>query len=109
MWLQGLGVAKPALLLAMLGAEAVGGRAASVSLEGGHQMSQILVKVLDVPVCLVADVGINLWSWCISNVAAIWEDGRVGGGDKLVSVRDDLCVECFTGTIAKLLHIWCIR
>ena len=34
-------VAKPALLLAMLGAEAVGGRAASVTLAGGHQISQV--------------------------------------------------------------------
>ena len=53
--------------------------AASVSLAGGHQISQILVKVLDVPVCLVSDVGINLWSRCISNVAAVWEESRVGG------------------------------
>ena len=50
-----------------------------MSLAGGHQISQVLVKVLDVPKWLVADVGINLWSWCIGNVAAIWEDGRVGG------------------------------
>ena len=93
----------------MLGEEAVGCRAAGVSLAGGHQISQVLVKVLDVPICLVADVGINLWSWCISNVAAIWEESRVGGGDKLVSMPDDVCVECFTGTITKLFHTWCIR
>ena len=52
MWLQRLGVAKPALLFAMLGAEAVGGRAAGVSLAGGHQIREVLVKVPDVPICL---------------------------------------------------------
>ena len=78
-----------------------------MSLAGGHQISQVLVKVQDVPVCLVAYVGINLWSRCISNVAAVWEESMVG--DKLVSVCDDLRVECFTATITKLLHIWCIR
>ena len=43
--LQMFGVAKPVLLLATLGAGAVGGRAVSVFLAGGYKVSQILVKV----------------------------------------------------------------
>ena len=37
-WLQRFWVTKSALLLAMLGAEAVGGRAASMSLAGGYKV-----------------------------------------------------------------------
>ena len=106
MWPQRFWVTKAALLLAVLGME---GRAAGVSLESGYQIRQVLVKVVDVPISLVADVGINLCSWAISNVAAIREDSRVSGGDELVSVSDDLCMECITVTITKLLHTWCIR
>ena len=93
----------------MLGVDAVGCRAAGVSLAGGYQISQVLVKVVDVPISLVADVGINLCSWGISNVAAIREESSVGGGDELVSMSDDLCMECITVIITKLLHIWFIR
>ena len=53
-----------------------------MSLAGGHQVSQVLVEVLDITICLVADMGVDLRRWSISDVAAIWEDSRVDGGDK---------------------------
>ena len=61
-----------------------------MALAGGHQVSKVFVEVLDVPICFVADVGINLWSWCISNIAAVWKDSRVDSGDKLISMPDDI-------------------
>ena len=93
----------------MLGAEAVGSGAAGVSLAGGYQVSQVLIEVLDIPIHLVADVWVDLGSWSISDVAAIWEDSRVDSGDQLVSLLDDVIPEAVTVSMEELLHIWCVR
>ena len=66
---------------------------------GSHQISQVLVEVLNVSIWLVTDVRINLWSWCIRDVAAIWKDSRVDGGNKVISVLDDLFLHDVTGRI----------
>ena len=58
--LQGFGVSEATLLLAVLGAEAVGSGTAGVSLAGGHQISQVLIEVLDIPIHLVTDVWVDL-------------------------------------------------
>ena len=107
--LQGFGVSKATLLFAVLGAEAVGSGAAGVSLAGSHQISQVLIEVLDIPIHLVADVWVDLGSWSISDVAAIWEKSRVDSGDQLVSLLDDVFLETVTVTLQELLHIWCVR
>ena len=107
--LQGFGVSEATLLLAVLGAEAVGSRAAGVPLAGGYQVSQVLIEVLDIPIHLVADVWVDLGRWGISEVAAIWEDSRVDSGDQLVSLLDDVLLEAVTVTLQELLHMWCVR
>ena len=58
--MQGFGVSEATLLLAVLGAEAVGSGTAGVSLAGGHQISQVLIEVLDIPIHLVTDVWVDL-------------------------------------------------
>ena len=63
---------KLALLLAVLGVEAVGGREVGVSMSGGHQISKVLVKILDISIWSVTHVWIDLNSCRIGNVAAIW-------------------------------------
>ena len=103
--LQGFGVSEATLLLAVLGAEAVGSGAAGVSLAGGHQISQVLIEVLDIPIHLVADMWVDLGRWSISDVAAIWEDSRVDSGDQLVSMPDDVLLEAVTVSMQELLHI----
>ena len=62
MWLQRLGVAKAALLLAVLGAQAEQQVCLwQVATKSGQPLGY---KVPDVPIlCLVPDVGINLWGW----------------------------------------------
>ena len=52
-----------------------------MSLGGGYKVGLILNKVLNISIDLNADIAIHLWSWCISYIAAIREDGRVYGGD----------------------------
>ena len=101
--LQGFGVSKTTLLLAVLGVEAVGSGAACVSLEGGHQVSQVLIEVLDIPIHLVTDVWVDLGRWSISDVAAVWEDGRVDSGDQLVGLLDDVILEPVAVSMQKLL------
>ena len=107
--LQGFGVPEATLLLAVLGAEAVGSGAAGVSLTGGHQINHVLIEVLDIPIRLVADVWVDLGRWSISDVAAIWEDSRVDSGDQLVSLLDDVILETVTVSMQELLHVWCVR
>ena len=80
-----------------------------MSLAGGHQISQVLIEVLDIPIHLVADVWVDLGRWSISDVAAIWEDSRVDSGDQLVSLLDDIFLEAVTVSMQELLHIWCVR
>ena len=79
-----------------------------MSLTGDYQVSQVLVKVLNVPICLVADVGVDLWSWCISDVAAIREDSRVHSTNELISMLDDIFLQCIACTTSMLFNIWCI-
>ena len=57
------------------------------------EISQVLVKVLDIPIHLVADVWVDLGRWSISDVAAVWEDSRDDSGDQLVGLLDDSMVE----------------
>ena len=45
---------------------------------------------------LVADVGV---SWCVADVAAIWEDSRVDGGDEVISMVYDLFLHSAIGVI----------
>ena len=70
-----------------------------MALAGGHQTSQVFVKVMNVFICLATDVGINLWSWCIRDVAAVWEDSSVDGGNKVISMPNDLFFQGVTGRI----------
>ena len=55
------GVAKATVMLAVLSAEAVGSRAAGVSLSGDHHISQVLIEVLDIPMHPFTDVWVDLW------------------------------------------------
>ena len=57
-------------------------------------------------------MGICLWSWCIIDVAPIWENGWIAGGDKAISIPGDFLLDCISDDVRrreKLLHIWCIR
>ena len=110
--LEGLGIAESTLLLAIASAQAVGSRAACVSLAGGDEVSQVLVKVLHFRVRPVTDVGVGLGGWSFIHIAPIWQDSRVAGADYLVHILD----ECFLGSCRtlfgvgkSLLHIRCIR
>ena len=93
----------------MLGAEAVGSGAVGVSLAGGHQISQVLMEVLDFPIHLITDVWVDLGRWSISDVAAIWEDSRVDSGDQLVGLLGDVIHEAVIVSMQELLHVWCVR
>ena len=97
--LQWLGVAKAALLFAMLGAEAIGGRAAGVALAGGYQVSQVLINVQHVPVWSVADMGINFGRRSIGEVVTIREDSWVYSGNQLVCMADDLFLQSVSSSV----------
>ncbi len=79
---QWLGIAKTALLLAILGAEAVSNRTPCVSLAGGNQIHQVLTKIVYLSVWLVANMRVYLGWRSIAEVAAIGQKSWVGGTDQ---------------------------
>ena len=82
-----------------------------MALTCGNQIGEIFVEVLNVPIHLVTDVGISLGSWCIVNVASIWQNCWVTSGDNAVGKLGDFLLDCIRGVRRRqqLLHIWCIR
>ena len=109
--LKRLGIAEPTFLLAIASMQAVSSRAAGVSLTGGDEVSQVLVKVLHFRVRPVTDVGVGLGGWSFIHIAPIWQDSRVGGADYLVHILEEgfsgSCRNLF-GVSKSLLHIRCV-
>ena len=83
-------VSKSALLLAILGTQAVGCRALGVTLAGSYQVNQILLKILNLCIRDIADVRIHSGWWGIVNIIPIRLHCWVGGADSLVNVVDEL-------------------
>ena len=89
-----LGVGKSTFLATMSSAEAVGLRAAGVSLTCSNKVTKVLVIVLNVQVGLVTDVGVGHWYWplgvTVSSTGLSW----VEGGYFSVSVLNNFLPEC---------------
>ena len=56
------------------------------------------------PCCIL---GVDLRSRNISDVAAVWDDSWVEGGDQLIGMLGDVFLQGIT--VKKLLNIWCTR
>ena len=70
----------------------------------GNQISQVFIKVLNIFISCVADVGVGFGAGAS---AAIRDNCRVDSRDKLICVLDDLFLHCVTGVSNYLLHVWC--
>ena len=70
-----------------------------MTLTGSYQISEVLIKVLNVSTHLVTNVWIRLGSWCIVDIAAIRKNSWIVGGDKIVGILGDLFFDCIRDVV----------
>jgi len=80
-----------------------------VTLACGNEVGQVLVKVLDLSIGLVANVRVSLGKWSLINVASIRQNSRVDCADNPVNMLDESCMRADIRGGQDLLHVGCIR
>ena len=93
-WLKGFRVLKATLLFPILGTQTVSCRTSSVALTRSNKVSQILIKVLNLRVYLIAGMRESHVRWCISLVASIWQNIWVACGDNAICILCDHLFSC---------------
>ncbi len=107
---QWLGIAKTALLFAILGVEAVSSRTPCVTLASDNQIHQVLTKIVYLSIRLVSNMRVYLGWRSIAEVAAIGQKSQVGGTNCGINVCEESLTCLLGGRWRKsLLNIQCIR
>ena len=70
-----------------------------MSLAGSNQITKVFIKIFNIFVHLVADMGVCLRSWCIVNIASIWKDAWIDGGHEAVSILGDFFLHSIRDTV----------
>jgi hypothetical protein len=64
-----------------------------VALACGNQINEVLIQVMNVCICLIANMPIDLGWWRIVDIASIWCNCRIAGGYNAVGIPDNFLLD----------------